>query len=122
MGSGRQRASYRMTAPFNSAFILGPVRSWSGGTLLQYHPLARHNALHFKPAISYPEGAHSMSEANVVANQKRILANQASIIANQKQIKANQETIKKNQGAILKNQATLNTIVDNQKKILSKLK
>jgi TolA-binding protein len=62
-----------------------------------------------------------MSEANV-ANQKKILSNQATIIANQKQIKANQETIKKNQGVILKNQATLNTIVANQKKILSKLK
>jgi hypothetical protein len=61
-----------------------------------------------------------MSDASV-ANQKRILANQATIIANQKQIKANQETIKKNQGVILKNQATLNTIVANQKKILSKL-
>jgi hypothetical protein len=61
-----------------------------------------------------------MSEANV-ANQKRILTNQATIIANQKQIKANQETIKKNQSVILKNQATLNTIVANQKKILSKL-
>jgi hypothetical protein len=62
----------------------------------------------------------TMSDASV-ANQKKILANQATIIANQKAIKANQETIKKNQAVILKNQATLNTIVANQKKILSKL-
>jgi hypothetical protein len=63
-----------------------------------------------------------MSENDVIANQKRILQNQKSILANQSAIKANQETIKKNQVSILKNQATLNTIVQNQKKILAKLK
>jgi hypothetical protein len=63
-----------------------------------------------------------MSENDVIANQKRILQNQKSILANQSAIKANQETIKKNQASILKNQATLNTIVQNQKKILAKLK
>ena len=68
------------------------------------------------------EGTCRMSENAVIANQKRILQNQKSILANQSAIKANQETIKKNQASILKNQATLNTIVQNQKKILSKLK
>jgi hypothetical protein len=63
-----------------------------------------------------------MSESNVIANQKRILANQKAILSNQTTIQANQATIKKNQAAILKNQGTLNTIVANQKKILSKLK
>jgi hypothetical protein len=67
-------------------------------------------------------GARRMSEREVLGNQKQILANQKTIIVNQKAIKVNQETIKKNQAAILKNQATLNTIVSNQKTILSKLK
>jgi hypothetical protein len=67
-------------------------------------------------------GNSRMSENDVIANQKRILQNQKSILANQSTIKANQETIKKNQASILKNQATLNTIVQNQRKILSKLK
>jgi hypothetical protein len=67
-------------------------------------------------------GNSRMSENDVIANQKRILQNQKSILTNQTAIKANQETIKKNQASILRNQATLNTIVQNQKKILAKLK
>jgi hypothetical protein len=67
-------------------------------------------------------GNSQMSETDVIANQKHILQNQKAILANQKTIKSNQETIKKTQEAILKNQATLGTIVQNQKKILAKLK
>jgi hypothetical protein len=89
---------------------------------LPYRRVLRHNANTVQNSQIQTLKEFIMSEANVVANQKKILSNQATIIANQKQIKANQETIKKNQAAILKNQATLNTIVDNQKKILSKLK
>jgi hypothetical protein len=67
------------------------------------------------------KGSSPMSDNAVIANQKQILRNQKSILANQGTIKANQETIKKNQASILKNQSLLNTIVANQKKILSKL-
>jgi hypothetical protein len=68
------------------------------------------------------KGNSPMSENDVIANQKQILRNQKSILANQTTIKANQETIKRNQASILKNQSVLNTIVANQRKILSKLK
>jgi hypothetical protein len=64
---------------------------------------------------------NEMSESDVIANQKRILKNQKEIIANQTRIKTNQETIKKNQATILKNQDSLNTIIKNQKQILSLL-
>jgi hypothetical protein len=68
------------------------------------------------------EDESKMPEIDVIANQKQILRNQKAILANQKVIIANQETIKKNQATILKNQSTLDTIVTNQKTILSKLK
>lgn len=65
---------------------------------------------------------NTMSENDVIANQKRILKNQKEIIANQTQIKSNQEAIKKNQATILKNQGSLNTILKNQKQMLALLK
>jgi hypothetical protein len=72
-------------------------------------------------AAAGPGGRAKMSERDVIANQKRILGNQKAIVANQGEIKLNQQTIKKNQAAILKNQRILNTIVENQKRILSLL-
>jgi hypothetical protein len=67
------------------------------------------------------KGNLPMSENDVISSQKQILQNQKAILANQTTLKSNQETIKKNQASILKNQAILNTILANQKKILSKL-
>jgi len=124
----------------NSIFILAPLlRAKDRRRLSFYHPLktlltltgreSRMNALlayltitcgHERPFQKW--GTSRMSENDVIANQKHILQNQKSILANQNTIKANQETIKKNQASILKNQTTLNTIVQNQKKILAKLK
>jgi hypothetical protein len=74
------------------------------------------------------EVASTMSESKVIANQKTIVQNQITIIGNQAALRANQTTIKKNQATILKNQAAilknqgaLNTIIENQKKILARL-
>jgi hypothetical protein len=76
------------------------------------------------PAVfnSWRKDKNRVSENDVLANQKRILKNQKEIIANQTQIKSNQEAIKKNQATILKNQDSLNTIIRNQKQILTWLK
>jgi len=73
-------------------------------------------------SVHFGNEDRTMSEIDVIANQKRILQNQKAILANQKTIKANQEIIKKNQASILKNQGTLATIVKNQRKILEKIK
>src|ERR1700685_2213153 len=62
-----------------------------------------------------------MSESKVIANQKTIIANQAALRANQTTIKKNQATLLKNQASILKNQGALNTILENQRKILARL-
>jgi hypothetical protein len=55
------------------------------------------------------------SDSEVIANQKTILDHQAKILANQKAILNNQAAIKQNQDA-------LQTIIQNQEKILSALK
>jgi hypothetical protein len=57
----------------------------------------------------------TMSEHDVVANQKTILGNQAKILENQK-------TLLQNQAEILKNQAALDEILANQKTILANQK
>jgi hypothetical protein len=89
---------------------------------LQNTPRAVRIALFLKSIAGIAPGNFRMSESKVIANQKTILQNQKAILSNQKIIQANQVTIKKNQAAILKNQAALQTIVENQKKILAKLK
>jgi hypothetical protein len=60
------------------------------------------------PQPQIPGGV--MSNARVLANQKKILANQGKLMANQGRILGNQKTITANQKKIL----------GNQKKILSK--
>ena len=63
---------------------------------------------------------HTMSERNILANQKSILKNQAAILANQKKLLANQgklDALLKGQTAIKANQAK---IIANQGRILRK--
>src|ERR1700677_4647152 len=74
------------------------------------------------------EAVYTMSESQVIANQKTIVQNQKTIIANQAALRANQTTIQKNQATILKNQTSilknqgaLNRIIENQKQILARL-
>jgi hypothetical protein len=71
----------------------------------------------------------TLSEHDVLANQKHILENQKAILANQDAIKDNQHAIKdtqkiivENQGAIKKNQESLDVILKNQHEILALLK
>jgi ribonucleotide monophosphatase NagD (HAD superfamily) len=71
---------------------------------------------------SEQEALYTMSESNVIANQKTIIANQSAIRANQKAIQSNQGSILKNQAGILKNQGALTAILKNQKEILTLLK
>jgi hypothetical protein len=63
------------------------------------------------PSRNYPGGFHmaqTLSETDVLVNQKVILQNQALILKNQDEIK--------------KNQQTLDLIVKNQEKILAALR
>jgi hypothetical protein len=71
----------------------------------------------------------TLSENDVLANQKHILENQKAILANQDAIKDNQHAIKEtqkviveNQGSIKKNQESLDLILKNQQQILALLK
>jgi hypothetical protein len=66
-------------------------------------------------ALPTEQETQTMPESDVIANQKQILENQKAILANQQHIQENQEAIKKNQ-------ATLDTIVENQEKIVALLK
>lgn len=61
----------------------------------------------------------TMSDGEVVANQKTILRHQASILENQKTILKNQATIKKNQSALEEILANQKEILKNQKQILA---
>jgi hypothetical protein len=125
------RAFVRTAFPLNREVILnGSSRRWGRLNFLDRMCMVKSlsNDPNFFVSIPAKETVFTMSERNVIANQKAIIKNQKTIISNQVALRSNQNTIKRNQSSILKNQASilknqtaLDTIVANQKEILARL-
>jgi hypothetical protein len=97
------------------------LTSISANTKMRHAPCATCQG-HLAVFNSWRKDKTECRETTCSEIRSRSLKNQKEIIANQTQIKSNQDAVKKNQATILKNQGSLNTIIKNQKQILTLLK